>query len=297
MSPRLTIGLPAYRNEATLEAAVRSLLNQTLSDFRLVISDDCSPDDTESVARRLAAEDDRIDYIRQPVNLKYGNFRFLLQDARTPYFMWAAGDDHWEPDFAARCIAALEARPDAVLACTRIEFTDAATGRKWLARGTKTIDAPHWVDRVCAYFHDPADNSRMYGVFRTAEAVRSFPDDTFHAYDWAFSAAMLQHGCHLELPSVDMRRDKTPTRRYLRLAEADASNMLDRWFPVWRMSAWLLTTRRMPLHPRAIYALLRLNVNKHREMVDDRWPRLYHPWETFKAAVRKVLRLTGLRRS
>jgi glycosyltransferase involved in cell wall biosynthesis len=291
--PRLTIGLPAYNNAATLEAAVRSLLAQTLRDFVLVISDDCSPDDTETVARRLAAGDPRIEYIRQPVNLKYGNFRFLLQRARTPYFMWAAGDDHWEPEFAARCIAALESRPDAVLACTRVEFCDASSGRRWLAKGTRAIDMPQWSRRARDYLRAPDDNSRMYGIFRTEPGRLSFPDDTFHAYDWGFSTALLRHGCHLELPTVDMRRDKTPSHRYTLLARADARRFADRWLPIWRMSRWLLVERHIPWTAEVLVALVRLNFIKHGEIVDARWPWLYHPWLACRAAMAKLSRMLG----
>lgn len=288
MKPLLTIGLPAYNNAATLEAAVRSLLAQTHRELRLVISDDCSSDATEAVARRLAAEDDRIEYIRQPVNLKYRNFGFLLRRAKTPYFMWAAGDDHWEPEFAALCIATLEARPEAVLAVTRVEFTDAQSGRRWLARGTFGIEHAHWAQRLQAYLREPIDNSRMYGVFRTAAAQASFPDDTFHAYDWAFSAALLKRGCHVELPQVAMQRDKTPTHKYQRLAAHDARHALDHWFPIWRMSVWLLRTGHLPFSLGVAWQLLVLNIVKHAEMVDTRWPRLYHPWQTLAAVRRKL---------
>jgi len=291
MTPLLTIGLPAYNNEATIEGAVRSLLAQSFRDFIIVISDDCSKDQTQAVAMRLASEDSRIRYMRQPTNLKYRNFGFLLRNASTPYFMWAAGDDHWESGFASRCIAALESRQDAVLACTRVEFTDAKSGRRWLAPGTYGIENDAWEQRVCTYLEHPADNSRMYGIFRTKPAQLSFPDDTFHAYDWAFSAALLKHGCHLELPTTDMRRDKTPSVKYLRLAEADARNRLDVWVPLWRMSSWLLEADRIPFTPRVLQALLKLNIEKHREMVDDRWPRLYHPRETFRAIARRLIRV------
>lgn len=293
MRPLLTIGLPAYNNAATLEAAVRSLLSQSFNDFILVISDDCSTDTTEAVGRRLAAEDARIEYLRQPLNLKYGNFGFLLRRATTPYFMWAAGDDYWEPEFVARCIQALERRPDAVLACPQVEFTDAQSGRRWLAQGTFEIDHPEWPARARAYLQDPVDNSRMYGIFRTREAQISFPHRTFHAYDWAFSAALLKHGSHLQLGTVEMRRDKTPTGRYLRLAEADARHWLDRWLPIWRMSAWLLQHGRLPRTPRVLWTLLNLNLMKHRQMVDDRWPLFYHPTKTLQAAARKLLRRAG----
>lgn len=119
---RLTIGVPAYKNARTLRASVESLLAQSFGDFKLIISDDNSPDETQDVAMDLARLDSRIEYVRQPINLKYQNFGFLLRRAETEFFMWAAGDDHWYPDFANRCIAELDANPSIVLATPLIAF-------------------------------------------------------------------------------------------------------------------------------------------------------------------------------
>jgi len=44
--PRLSIGLPVYNGEAFVGNAIRSLLDQTFSDFELIVSDNCSTDRT-----------------------------------------------------------------------------------------------------------------------------------------------------------------------------------------------------------------------------------------------------------
>jgi glycosyltransferase involved in cell wall biosynthesis len=115
--PRLTVGMPVYNGAATLEAAIRSVLDQTLTDLEVVISDNQSNDATPEICRRLAAEDPRIRYTRQPAALSpTDNFRFVRDAAQAPFFMWAAHDDTRDPDTAERLVAALEAQPGAVLA-------------------------------------------------------------------------------------------------------------------------------------------------------------------------------------
>ncbi len=52
--------MPAYNAAPYLEAAVRSVLAQTMPDFELLIIDDCSTDETPLLLQRLAAEDPRI---------------------------------------------------------------------------------------------------------------------------------------------------------------------------------------------------------------------------------------------
>jgi glycosyltransferase involved in cell wall biosynthesis len=109
--------MPVYNGAALLEASVRSVQEQTLSDLEIVISDNASTDGTEALCRRLAAGDPRIRYFRQPVGLSpTDNFRFVLAEARAPYFMWAAHDDLRDPDAGAALVAALEAQPGAILA-------------------------------------------------------------------------------------------------------------------------------------------------------------------------------------
>jgi hypothetical protein len=66
------------------------------------------------VCENYATRDKRIRFVRQARNLNYGNFRFVLQQADTPFFMFAAGDDYWHQEYAARLIDALESSAAAV---------------------------------------------------------------------------------------------------------------------------------------------------------------------------------------
>lgn len=59
---KYTFLLPAYK-KTFLEEAIRSILNQTYTDFKLIISDDCSPEDIYSVVK-IFKEDKRLFYRR-----------------------------------------------------------------------------------------------------------------------------------------------------------------------------------------------------------------------------------------
>src|SRR5437879_5289624 len=115
--PRVTIGMPVYNGEARLATALDSLLAQDYRDFELIISDNASTDATGSICHDYARADGRIRYYRHPQNMGAAhNFQRVLQLARGQYFMWAAYDDLWDPDFLTRCLAVLETDPSAVLA-------------------------------------------------------------------------------------------------------------------------------------------------------------------------------------
>lgn len=278
--PRLTIGVPVYNNERTLAATLDSLLAQTGVDFLIHISDDGSRDGTADICQRYAAQDARVRYERQLINLRYQNFGHLLRSAQTEFFMWAAGDDLWEPQFVARCIAALDADKDVVLAVSRVEFVDALTQRRTPSTGTASMNGP-WSERVKNYLRQPSDNSRMYGVFRTQAGQACFPLSSFHAYDWAFSAATLKFGRHLELPELLMHRDLTPLPSYYRMVSQDSTGSMHRLWPVLGMSLWMTRNGFLPWSLKAIYRLLELNWSKHRHMVRHLCDGRYQPFKAW----------------
>jgi glycosyltransferase involved in cell wall biosynthesis len=124
-TPRLSVGLPVYNGEAFLDRAIASLLAQTYRDFELIISDNASTDATESICRAFAVRDPRVRYSRNETNLgAMGNFCRVFAVARGELFKWAAHDDEHEPDFLARCVAALDADPGIVLVYTRAREID-----------------------------------------------------------------------------------------------------------------------------------------------------------------------------
>jgi glycosyltransferase involved in cell wall biosynthesis len=116
-APLVTIGMPTYNGARYLAQSIDSLLGQDYSNFEIAISDNCSTDGTEAIARAYAQRSKRVRYVRSETNLgASANFNRALGLARGPYFMWAADHDLWDPALISRCVAALEADPAAVLA-------------------------------------------------------------------------------------------------------------------------------------------------------------------------------------
>ncbi|MBW2292370.1 MAG: glycosyltransferase [Deltaproteobacteria bacterium] len=59
MVPEISVLLPMYNAEATLETCLRSLTRQSLASWECVLVDDGSTDRSRALARRIAAGDDR----------------------------------------------------------------------------------------------------------------------------------------------------------------------------------------------------------------------------------------------
>jgi glycosyltransferase involved in cell wall biosynthesis len=66
-SPRVTVVIPTFNRARFLPVAVDSVLAQTYGDFRLLIADNASTDETADIVARY--DDARIDYVRRPENL------------------------------------------------------------------------------------------------------------------------------------------------------------------------------------------------------------------------------------
>ena len=94
MTPRVSIGLPVYNGDRYLRETIEGLLNQTFSDFELVICDNASTDRTQDICNEYCLLDKRVRYYRNNENIGAGkNFNKAFSLSQGKYFKWAACDD------------------------------------------------------------------------------------------------------------------------------------------------------------------------------------------------------------
>lgn len=91
----LTIAIPHYKQRRYLEVVLNSLFSQTYDNFEILVSDDCSPDDSnEVIPGTLQASGRPFRYYTHPENLGYdGNVRFCLSAAYGRYVFLLGNDD------------------------------------------------------------------------------------------------------------------------------------------------------------------------------------------------------------
>jgi glycosyltransferase involved in cell wall biosynthesis len=115
--PRLTVGFPVYNGEAWAAAALESVVNQTFTDWHMIICDNASTDRTGDICRGFADRDSRIRYIRNDENIGLTrNFNKAFELSNSEFFKWVAHDDICLPTFFERCIEALDSNPTAAIA-------------------------------------------------------------------------------------------------------------------------------------------------------------------------------------
>jgi glycosyltransferase involved in cell wall biosynthesis len=123
----VTIGLPIYNGAALCRIAIESVLAQTYPTLELLISDNCSTDETEEFCREYARRDSRIRYTKTERNLGAArNYCRTVELARGQYFRWIAHDDSIYPDFIRECLAIAETDPEIISVAPMIEIVDGA---------------------------------------------------------------------------------------------------------------------------------------------------------------------------
>ena len=107
---QVTIGVPVYNGADLLAATLDNLLAQSYQDFQIIISNNGSTDGSGTICDDYAGKDERIRVVHQDETTNPTlNFRFVLDQADTPYFMWCAHDDTRDLDFIETLVGALEA--------------------------------------------------------------------------------------------------------------------------------------------------------------------------------------------
>ena len=92
----VSVILPVYNGEKTIEATVSSVLDQTYGNIEIIIADDASSDNTLDKCRSLAGSDNRIRIISNQANM--GALGTRLKAAKTAIGEWIAfidADDLW----------------------------------------------------------------------------------------------------------------------------------------------------------------------------------------------------------
>ena len=112
--PQITVIIPTYKRPQLLKRAVRSVLNQTYPNFQICIYDNASEDETESIIRELAREDERVIYHCHAKNIgPYANFNYGLRHVDTPFFSFLSDDDFLLPEFFETMMQNFIKYPDA----------------------------------------------------------------------------------------------------------------------------------------------------------------------------------------
>ncbi len=187
MNPLVSVVMPAYNAEKFIEETVKSVQAQTVSDFELIIIDDCSTDKTFDVITRLAFKDNRIKVVKGEKNMGVAHVRNKgLSLAKGKYVALLDSDDIWLPEKLERQIKLAEENKADLVYCSYAMIDE---------NGNK----------VCEDFIVPEktgyEDTLIKSVISCSTALMtsdickkySFPTDMYHE-DYAFWLDILKDG-------------------------------------------------------------------------------------------------------
>jgi len=115
--------MSTYNGERYLEATLASVAAQTLRDYEFIVLEDGSKDGTQALLERHAKADPRLKLFPNPKNRGVGYcYARMLEKASGEVIACVGQDDLWDPEFLARCLAVLEAKPEVSAVFSRVRI-------------------------------------------------------------------------------------------------------------------------------------------------------------------------------
>jgi glycosyltransferase involved in cell wall biosynthesis len=207
MNPLVSVILPVFNRRLTLQAAARSVLDQSFRDLELIIVDDASTEDLRPVVEAL--EDPRVVFIRLAVNGGASVARNAgLQAARGAFIAFQDSDDYWLPWKLKTQMDLMETLPTEFGAVVHSKIVYGSGGTKNMNGGGGVVLLPP-PERI---LKQDEDQVRKFLVENRVSLQNSlfrrecypnmiwFDASTRANADWAFSSSLAQHTRIYESP-------------------------------------------------------------------------------------------------
>lgn len=144
MNELVSIIMPSYNTARFIPETIRSVLDQTYTNWELIIVDDCSTDDTDAVVAQF--QDPRIRYLKNETNSGAAVSRnYALREAKGRWIAFLDSDDLWLPEKLEKQIAFME-RNGCAMSYTNYEEIDEQSAPKGV-----TVTGPRRISKAGMY--------------------------------------------------------------------------------------------------------------------------------------------------
>jgi glycosyltransferase involved in cell wall biosynthesis len=250
--------MPVYNGERWLPAAINCILDQTYRDLELVVSDNASTDASLRIAQAYAERDERVRVVSNQINVGVDrNYSRLVAHARGEYFKWASANDLCDPRLIEKCVAVLDAHPEAGVCYARTRlFVDSPEGGADYDDGVATADADP-VRRFRYVLERTRLNNAINGLIRTSALRTTSLIAPYYSSDIVLLGELALRGTILEVPEFLFFRRFSPESATSLQDSATVREIhfphsrRDRLFQAWRRCrGYLRAMTRSPLTPR-----------------------------------------------
>lgn len=130
--------IPVRNGADTIRSALNSILEQTFSDFRVIVVDDGSTDDTLTIVTGYECADARVTVIKGPGQGIAAALNLALDAGSSPYIARMDADDVAHPERLSSQVKEFDHRPNLVLLGTRIRWFGDKSGQPSMVTGAET---------------------------------------------------------------------------------------------------------------------------------------------------------------
>jgi glycosyltransferase involved in cell wall biosynthesis len=197
MSPLISIGMPIWNCSTTVTESLLSIMNQSYTNWELLVSDNCSTDGTFELVQNLVKDDSRVKLEQQEFNRGgWSNFLYVFSFTQGEYFKFHAGDDVLSPDYLESIVRTFQDFPEAIGVCSPdvwdYERDNSQTGNSFEFVGSQEARL-NTLTRYCW-----KSNGVFYGVFKTKSLRLAITPEIFtrkiQILDWLVLAKILKQG-------------------------------------------------------------------------------------------------------
>lgn len=200
-TPRVSIGFPIYNGEKYMRQSLDSLLNQTFTDFELIIADNCSTDNTVAICQAYAAKDERIIFHQNEENKGAAyNYNKVFHLARGQYFRWAAHDDYNEPQALELMVKVLDENPEAILSYPKTILIDGNDKLIEYHEDGYDLRSHNPSERFAKFFKSSAWCHPVFGLIRIDVLARTGLIGNFASSDRVLLGELAVQGKCYEIP-------------------------------------------------------------------------------------------------
>jgi len=118
----VSVIVPVYNVENYINQTIKSILNQTYTNFEVLIIDDESPDNSIAICQQF--DDSRIKIISQKNRGLAGARNTGIRHAQGDYLAFLDSDDLWLPEKLAQHVKHLDSLPEVGVSFSRSQFID-----------------------------------------------------------------------------------------------------------------------------------------------------------------------------
>ena len=159
----LTIAIPIFNGGKFIEKRISNIKKVTNINYHIIISDNCSQDDTENKCKKILSRNKNISYYRQKKNIGVvENFKFLMNKSLSKYFIFASVDDIWDKNFIADCIKLIKF-DNVAIAFSNFYISDKKTKKNIPIYVTPSVSNSDFI-RLTTRILDPVPHI-IYGIF------------------------------------------------------------------------------------------------------------------------------------